>query len=226
MERPVAVITGGSRGIGAATALALGDTHRVELLGRGADALRSVAEQLPDAGVHQGDLTDPGVVAALAARLPRVDVLVHAAGTVEIASLRDSDPDVWERTMRINVLAAVELTRALLPALTAQQADVVFLNSGQGRTPTPNWGAYAASKFALRGYAEVLRAEEPELRVTTVYPGRTATEMQQGVRSAEGGAYEEDRYLRPESVADAVVAAITASPDAQVPEVVVRPATR
>lgn len=226
MQPPVAVITGGSRGIGAATARSLGNTHRVELLGRDADALRGVADELPDAGVHKGDLTDPGVGAALAARLPRVDVLVHSAGTVEIASLRESDPGVWERAMRINVLAAVELTRALLPALTAQHADVVLINSGQGRTPSANWGAYAASKFALRAYAEVLRAEEPELRVTTIYPGRTGTEMQQGVRSAEGGTYEPQRYLRPESVAEAVVAAVTADPDAQIPELVVRPTGR
>ncbi|WP_020502090.1 SDR family oxidoreductase [Sciscionella marina] len=223
MQRPVAVITGASRGIGAATARALGSTHRAELIGRDADALGSVAAELPDAGVHAGDIAEPEIAAELAARFPRVDVLVHSAGVAEILPLAQTSYASWERTMRVNVLAVAEFTRLLLPTLRENHADVVLINSGQGRNASPEWGAYAASKFALRAYADVLRTEEPALRVTTVYPGRTATEMQRGVRAAEGRDFEPEQYLRPESVADAVRTAVTAGADAAIPEIVIRP---
>lgn len=226
MDRPVAVITGGSRGIGAAIARALGPTHRIELLGRDAAALEAVATELPDAGVHAGDLAEPSGAARVAEQLPRVDVLVHSAGVAEIATLAETDYEAWDRHMRLNVLAVAELTRLLLPVLRENRADVVLMNSGQGRTATANWGAYAASKFALRAYADVLRSEEPSLRVSTVFPGRTATEMQRGVREAEGAAYEPEQYLLPESVAEAVRVAVTAGEDAALPEIVVRPRAR
>ena len=82
-----------------------------------------------------------------------------------------------------------------------------MINSGAGMRVNPNWGSYGASKFALRGYAEALRAEEEPhgVRVTTIYPGRTATPMQRDVRAAEGGDYDPDAYLRPETVAEAVM---------------------
>jgi NADP-dependent 3-hydroxy acid dehydrogenase YdfG len=92
--------------------------------------------------------------------------------------------------------------------------------------PMADWGAYAASKFALTAYASVLRAEEHAagVRVTSIFPGRTDTDMQRGVRAAEAGAYEPDRYLRPASVAAAILFAVNAPRDATVPELVIGPA--
>src|SRR5690606_15262793 len=80
-------------------------------------------------------------------------------------------------------------------------------------------------KFAVRAYADALRAEEEPLgvRVTTVYPGRTDTDMQRAVVAHEGGHYAPEKYLRPESVAEAVRAAVTAGPDAHMTEVTIRP---
>ena len=126
----------------------------------------------------------------------------------------------------MNVVAVAELTRLLLPALRAAgESDVVLLNSGAGITARPGWGSYAASKFALRAFGDALRAEESGngLRVTSVHPGRTDTAMQQSVVAHEGGAYDGSRFLRPESVAAAVLAAVTASRDAHLTEVVLRP---
>jgi NADP-dependent 3-hydroxy acid dehydrogenase YdfG len=92
---------------------------------------------------------------------------------------------------------------------------------------SPNWGSYGASKFALRGYAEALRVEEEAngIQVTTIYPGRTATDMQRDVRAAEGGDYDPDAYLRPETVADAVVFALRIPPDGQLTELTLRPSS-
>ena len=100
---------------------------------------------------------------------------------------------------------------------------VVFINSGAGRTPSPGLASYSASKFALRAFADSLRADEPALRVTTVYPGRVDTDMQRDLVAYEGGEYQPERFLKPETVAQLVAQAVNAPPDADVHEVVVRP---
>ena len=222
-SRPTALITGASRGIGAAIAAALAPTHDLLLGGRDVEALKAVAEQLPSATPWPVELGDPAGLAAATAAIDRLDVLVHSAGVATLGSLADTSVDVWRSTREINVVAVAELTRHLLPALRAAAGQVVLINSGAGLRANPNWGAYAASKFALRAFADALRAEEPRLRVTSVYPGRTATDMQRAIREAEGEEYVPTDHLTPESVAEAVRFALLAPPDAHVHEVTVRP---
>ncbi|MER5418539.1 SDR family oxidoreductase [Streptosporangium roseum] len=219
--RPTALVTGASRGVGAAIAHALAPTHDLLLGGRDVEALAKVAAGLPGARPWPVELT--AVTEADVAGIDRLDVLVHSAGTVTLGRIAVTPVEVWRRTMDINVIAAAELTRLLLPALRAAHGQVVMINSGAGQRANPVWGSYAASKFALRALADALRLEEPDLRVTTVYPGRVDTDMQRGVRAQENGSYEPEKYLAPESVARAVVAAVTASPDAHVTEITVRP---
>ena len=222
--RPLALITGASRGIGAATARALAGTHELLLGGRDAAALATVAAELPNARPWPVDVT--GVDAAAIAGIDRLDVLVHSAGVADLGPLAETTVETWQREFAVNVIAVAELTRLLLPALRAARGRVVVVNSGQGRTPSAGWGAYAASKFAVRAYADVLRAEESGrgIRVTTVYPGRTATDMQRKVRATEGAPYQPEHYLNPDSVAAAIRHAIGAPDDAQIPELVIRPA--
>jgi NADP-dependent 3-hydroxy acid dehydrogenase YdfG len=224
--RPRALVTGASRGIGAATARALAPTHDVWLGGRDQDALAALAAELPGARPWPVDLTNAGALYSATAGIDRLDVLVHCAGIAEIAALPDTSVDVWRRTMEINIIAVAEVTRLLLPALRTARGRVVLVNSGQGRRARAGWGAYAASKFALSAYAEVLRAEEESagLRVTSVFPGRTDTDMQRGVRAAEFGEYDPSRYLRPESVADTIRFVVNGPADAAIPELVVIPA--
>lgn len=224
-HRPLALITGASRGIGAAIAQRLAGEHDLLLGGRDLDALRGVASGLPGARPWPVERSDERALAASAGKITRLDVLVHSAGVVKLAPLAEHDRELWRRTLEVNVVAVAKLTRLVLPALRAAAGHVVLINSGAGLQAKPGWGAYAASKFALRGYADVLRAEELAhgIRVTSVYPGRTATDMQRSVRADEGADYDPDQYLRPGSVADAVHAAITASEDAHVTEVIVRP---
>lgn len=223
-DRPLALITGASRGIGAAVARAIAETHSLLLGGRDAAALDALAGELPHARPWPVDLADDAALAAAVAGVDRLDVLVHSAGVARVGPLSSAPAELWRSTYEINVVAVAESTRLLLPALRAARGHVVLINSGAGRTANPGWGPYAASKFALRAYADVLRGEEPDLRVTSVFPGRTATDMQRVVRADEGGEFEPDRYLRPESVAAAVRSAVLAPPDAHITEVVVRPA--
>jgi NADP-dependent 3-hydroxy acid dehydrogenase YdfG len=225
--RPLALITGASGGIGAATARALAASHDLLLGGRDELTLTELAGELPGARPWPVDLTDDAAVYAATAGIATLDVLVHSAGIADLGPLAATSVEVWRRTMEINLIAVAELTRLLLPALRAAAGRVVLVNSGQGRSPRAGWGAYAVSKFALTAYATVLRAEEASngVRVISIFPGRTDTDMQRGVRAAEAGEYEPDRYLRPGSVASAIQFAVNAPRDAVVPELVIVPAT-
>ncbi|TDC09845.1 SDR family oxidoreductase [Nonomuraea longispora] len=220
-ERPTALVTGASRGVGAAVAEALAPTHDVMLGGRDEAALAAMAAELPGARPWPVELTR--VTQVDVEHVERLDVLVHSAGISELGRIADQPADVWRRTMDVNVVAVAELTRLLLPALRRAGGHVVCVNSGSGQRVNPSWGSYSASKFALKALADALRLEEPGLRVTTVYPGRTATDMQRGVREFEGGEFEPERYLTPASVARAVLAAVTAGPDAHLTELTIRP---
>lgn len=172
------------------------------------------------------DLAEPRrIEAALAeATLPaRLDGVVHSAGAVELGTVAEQNADEWIDQLMVNLVAAAELTRLLLPALRAAEGQVVFVNSGSGLRANPGWSAYAASKHGLRALADSLRAEEPTLRVSSVYPGRTATEMQRKVRAREQGGYDPADYIDPMTVARVIVHTLETPRDAVVTDVSVRP---
>src|SRR5262249_56505722 len=121
------------------------------------------------------------------------------AGGVSIpGAVAESHVDEWRATFNVNVFGAVALTVALVPALRSARGQVVFINSGAGRSAFPNMASYSASKFALRALADSLRDSEPDLRVTTIYPGRTDTGMQRELVAFEGGQYDPDNFLNPQ----------------------------
>jgi NADP-dependent 3-hydroxy acid dehydrogenase YdfG len=222
-DLPLALVTGASRGIGAAVAHQLAPTHRLLLGGRDADALAAVAADLPGATPWPVDLTDPAALERAAADLTALDVLVHSAGVARLGRVEDAPASTWRDNFEVNVLAVVELTRLLLPALRAAHGHVVVLNSGAGLSARPGWAPYAASKFAVRAFADALREEEPNLRVTSIYPGRTDTDMQQEIFAGEGREYDTAHLLRPDSVATAVVTAVSATPEAHLTDITIRP---
>ena len=224
--RPLALVTGASRGIGAAVARALAPGHDLLLGGRDTSALEALAQELPGARPWPVDLTDSATVAEAAGGIERLDVLVHSAGVGLLGTVAETPAATWRQQFEINVVAVAELTRLLLPALRAARGRVVLLNSGAGLTARAGWASYAASKFALRAFADALRAEESVhgVRVTSLHPGRVDTDMQRRVVAQEGGEYRPEAYLRPESVAGAVLLAVTAPDDAELTELVLRPA--
>ncbi|MCB9439433.1 MAG: SDR family oxidoreductase [Mycolicibacterium sp.] len=219
---PTAMITGAAGGLGAAIAEALAPTHSLLLAGRPSARLDAVAERL-GAPTWPLDLTDSAAVESATEVIAELDVLVHNAGVAYPGRVGDTSIEEWRASMEVNFLGAVGLTLALLPALRAASGHVVFINSGAGRTPSPGLASYAATKFALRAFADSLRADEPELRVTTVYPGRIDTDMQRDLVAYERGEYRPERFLRPETVAAVVAQAINTPPDGVVHEVIVRP---
>ncbi len=219
---PTALITGADGGIGSAIATALAPTHALLLAGRPSARLDAVADRL-GATTFPLDLTDADEIAASCEVVDELDVLVHNAGVFIPGHVAEANVDEWRATFSVNVFGAVALTLTLLPALRRARGRVVFINSGSGRKVSPGMASYSASKFALRAFADSLREDEPELRVTTIYPGRTDTEMQRELVAFEGGDYDPARFLRPDTVAGVVVDVVATPPDGHVHEVVVRP---
>jgi short-subunit dehydrogenase len=219
------LLTGAGSGIGAAIADRLysrGD--ELVLLARSERRAEDIAESFPNAQVLVADLSDP----ASFSELPQqdgLDSLIHAAGVVDLARIGDVALDSVRDQVDVNLIAPIMLTQACLPALRASRGTVVFINSTAGITANANWGAYAASKFGIRAIADCLRAEEAPngVRVSTVFPGRTATAMQEQVHSMEGRAFEASHFIRPETVAARVLDLVDLGPDATVTELVVRP---
>ena len=212
----LALVTGASSGIGAATALALAaagwslvlhgrDPERTEQ--RRLDAAAKLAPGA-DVEVCLADLGDDDGIARLARAVAErpLQAVVHAAGMVQLGSLADTPVEVLDDHLRLNLRAPYALTRELLPALRAGEGHVVFVNSTAGKRANPDWAAYAASKFALVALADALRQEEPALRVTSVFPGRTATPMQSVVHAFEGADYDPDALVKPEAIGAQIAA--------------------
>jgi NADP-dependent 3-hydroxy acid dehydrogenase YdfG len=217
---PIALITGASGGLGSAIAAALAPTHTLLLAGRPSKRLDDVAERL-GATVVPLDLTDTESFASAVA-IDKLDVLVHNAGAAYPDRLAESRVDDWRTTFEVNVIGVVALTQVLLPALLKAKGQVIFVNSGAGLNVLAGMASYSASKFALRAYADSLRAEVPALRVTSVHPGRIATAMQRKLVEFEDGKYDAKRYLQPETVADAIAHIVATPPDGHVHQIVIR----
>ena len=223
------VITGAGSGIGAAvTRRLLERGDELWLLARDAGRAKGLADEFSGVRTLVGDLAEPELLSwALGhQRLPdRLDSLLHIAGVADLGEVGELSSKLWNRTLAVNLVAPAELTRLFLPQLRLSRGHVVFVNSGAGLRASAGWGAYAASKHGLKALADSLREEEHGngIRVTSVYPGRTATPMQEKVHQQEGKVYDASRWIAPESVAATVLAALDLPRDAEITELSIRP---
>lgn len=223
------VITGAGSGIGEAVAQQLlerGD--ELWLFARDAGRAKELAARFPGARTLVADLANPDRLSwALGHQtLPdRIDSLLHIAGVADLGGVGELTTKTWNNTLAVNLVTPAELTRLLLPQLRVTKGHVVFINSGAGLRANAEWGAYAASKHGLKALADALREEEHAngVRVTSVYPGRTATPMQQKVRQQEGQEYDAQRWIDPRSVAATVLLALDLPRDAEINDLSVRP---
>lgn len=221
------VVTGAGSGIGHALARRLTDRgDELVLLARNQARAADLGRTFPQAQVLVADLTDPGTLNGLGRQVDGgVDTLLHVAGVVDLGPVSSLRLAQWEEQITVNLTAPAVLTRELLPHLRSVRGTVVFVNSSAGLTASPEWSAYAASKFGLRALADALRAEEVDhgVRVSTVYPSRTATPMQEKVHEQEGRTYDASRWISVETVVDTIVHVIDLPADATIPDVTVRP---
>jgi NADP-dependent 3-hydroxy acid dehydrogenase YdfG len=231
MNDQVALITGASGGIGSAISLALAAVGvRLFLVGRDLERLNEVAQQAPGAEIFRADLTADAQVLAAASRAKEVfggvDILVHAIGLFRGGPIESAPVRELDEQYAVNVRVPYLLTQALLPSLIERQGQVVFVNSSAGAHPAKgSWGAYAATKHGLRALADSLRDEvnRKGVRVLSVFPGRTATPMQEEVHRLEGKSYDPARFLQPADVASSIVHALRLPRSAELTDLHVRP---
>lgn len=227
-EKQTLIVTGASRGLGAAVArIAASKGLNVVLMARSAEALASVMAEIEAAGgtalAVPGDVSQQAdcqrVVQAAVERFGGVDALVNNAGLIEpMARLEDVDIAAWERLMAVNVTGALLMIQAALPYLRAVKGRVVNVSSGASSRPRTGWGAYSVSKAALNMLTAMLAEEEPDVVAVAVRPGVIDTAMQAQIRDA-GAAnmlpdqhahfvrlYESGDMMPPERPAQAIVA--------------------
>ncbi len=179
----VAVVTGASSGIGAATVKALAqDGYAVIATARRKDRLEALAAQVSGVMIFPADLTKSDDVEALTqfCNQKKVDLLVNCAGgAFDASTIADGDPEIWRKSYEVNVIATLRITQALLPAMiSAGRGQVVFVTSTAGHRAYENGGSYVAAKFAERSLAHTLRLElngQP-IRVTEIAPGMVKTD--------------------------------------------------
>ncbi|MEV6398409.1 SDR family NAD(P)-dependent oxidoreductase [Streptomyces sp. NPDC051907] len=235
---PVAVITGASSGIGAATARQLAAAgYRVVLTARRKDRIEALAAELAEAGrqatAYALDVTDRAAVDAFAASLDRCDVLVNnAGGALGADPVATGDPADWRQMYEVNVIGALHTTQALLPALTASgDGTVVILSSTAGHATYEGGAGYVAAKNGARVLAETLRLEivGTPVRVIEVAPGMVRTEEfattrfrgdEEKAAKVYAGVAEP---LTADDVADTITWAVTRPPHVNIDLLVVRP---
>lgn len=236
----VAIVTGASAGVGAATARALASAGAtVALVARRQERLDALAAEIGrGASVHGADLYDPfalaDVVGTVAERHGRLDILVNNAGSMLSSPLRNADPDDLRRMTDLNFVTPVLAARAALePMRAAGGGHLVFIGSLGARFCTPGNAVYAGVKSAIHVFAETLRKEiiADGTRVTTILPGFVATEITDHIRDpGTKQAFEtfigSMTPLRPEDIASAILYAVTQPPGVSPTEIVVRPTTQ
>lgn len=220
---PVALITGASRGIGRAIAEELAPTHHLLLGGRDRSALEGASSSYPSAEPFATDVR--AVSEADVAGIERLDVLVHSAGVLRMGTVAELDDDAWLESFEVNVFAVARLTRLLLPALRASGGQVIAINSGSGYNSGAGSAVYSGTKFALRALTDALREEERPngVRVSSIHPGRVATDMQQELHEFEGKDYSPEAWIQPNQVARAVRLAVDATRDSTIESLNIRP---
>jgi NADP-dependent 3-hydroxy acid dehydrogenase YdfG len=231
---PIAVITGASSGIGAATAIALGrHGYRIVAGARRVDRLERVAGE--DGVALRLDVTDEASVGEFVAevkrRFGRIDVLVNnAGGALGLNPIDHAIDDEWVTMWKTNVLGLMWMTRACLPLLRkAKHGHIVNIGSIAGFETYRGGAGYTAAKHAVRAITRTLRLElngEP-IRVTEVAPGLVETEFSlvrfHGDRKAAKAVYEGLKPLTAEDIAECVLFAVTRPPHVDIDEIVVRP---
>ena len=211
VAQKVAVVTGGSAGIGAAAARALAnDGWHVVVAARRLDRCEAVAEEIGGVAVEL-DVTDQVSVDKLAAQLKRVDLVVNnAGGAKQLDYLRDASDADWEWMFATNVMGTMRVTRALYPQLKTSKGLVINIGSVAGTDAYKGGSGYNAAKYGLRGMTRAFRREEAEqgIRVTEIDPGRVKTEFSlnrfAGDKAKADAVYEGKLNLTAADIAEAI----------------------
>jgi NADP-dependent 3-hydroxy acid dehydrogenase YdfG len=229
--RRVAVVTGASSGIGAATARSLAAAgFEVVVAARRLERLEPLAEEIGGRALRL-DVTDPDSVVELARKVPDAAVLVNnAGGALGLGPVAEADEEQWRQMYESNVLGVMRMTKALLPALERSgDGFIVIVGSVAGVEVYPGGAGYTTAKHAASAIARTLRLEllGKPIRVSEVAPGMVETEFSLvrfgGDEARADGIYEGITPLSAEDVADAIAYVVTRPPHVDVDYVSIKP---
>jgi 3-oxoacyl-[acyl-carrier protein] reductase len=212
-----AIITGGSRGLGKATAIAFAQLGvDVAITGRNEEKLKSTVLELQASGVNAfyevfdvGNYEDVKVgIKNIISNLGSVDILVNNAGIAAFGTLNEMDSTLWENIIKTNVLGMYYVTKEVLPHLIAKnEGDIINISSTAGLNGNASTSAYSASKFAVIGMSQSLMKEvrKNNIRVNTLTPSTIATDMALDLGITDGNV---EKVLQPEDFAELIVASL------------------
>ena len=240
LQDRIALVTGASSGIGAATALAFAEAGaKVAIAAPRRDRLDELAKSLAALGaeplVLEADLLDEHaaqrIVADTEKHFGRLDILVNNAGVMYLEPVAEADLGRWRRMLELNVLSLIASTQAALAGMRARKdGHIVNISSTAGRVANPNAAAYSATKFGVVAFSEALRREiyADGVRVSVIEPGAVATELREHIGHAQVqkaiNAWAEGmRQLQAEDVAETILFCVTRPPHVSINEVLMRP---
>ena len=236
----VALVTGASSGIGAATALALAAAGAtVAISARRTDRLAELVAQIEAAGgkalALPGDMAvEADAVAAVedtARQLGRIDILINSAGVMQAGGIEGADLDEYRKVIDINLLATVYTCKAAIPHMLAQGVgDIINISSLAGRKGGPETNAYSASKHAVNAMTNGMRQElgDRNIRVSFLMPGATETEVASGIsnpawREAIAKHVSKEGAVKASEIADTLVFMLSMPRHVNISEISVRP---
>jgi NADP-dependent 3-hydroxy acid dehydrogenase YdfG len=231
----VAVITGASSGIGAATARALhAEGYRVALLARRLKRIEALANEFGDTAIAiPADVTDREALVTAAQRvkdaLGRADVLINNAGTMLLGPFSSEQRDDYRNMIEVNLMGAITVTEVFLEQLRDGGGDLINISSVAGRTARATNGVYAATKWAINGWSESLRQELlPDIRVTLIEPGVVDTELPSHITHEATRKAVQRNYdvaaVKPDEIAEIIAFVLSRPRHLAINEVLVRPA--
>jgi len=230
-EGRVALVTGASSGIGAATVRALASAGlEVVAAARRVERLEELAREVGGRALRL-DVTDPDSVAEAADALPEVSVLINSAGgALGLEPVAEADEENWRQMYETNVMGVMRMTKALLPALERSgNGHIVVIGSIAGVEVYPGGAGYTAAKHAANAVTRTLRLEllGKPIRVSEVAPGMVVTEFSlvrfQGDREKADKVYEGTTPLTADDVADAIAYVVTRPPHVDVDYLSIKP---
>jgi NADP-dependent 3-hydroxy acid dehydrogenase YdfG len=244
LQGTVALVTGASSGIGAATAVALAaEGAKVAVAARRRDRLEEVVERTgagADVLVIETDITDEASVRAMVENtvreFGRLDTLVNNAGVMLLGPIENAPVEEWRRMIELNLLGLLYCTHAALPHLLdaaelepRRVADVVNVSSVAGRVARQGSGVYNATKFGVAAFSESLRQEvtRRHVRVSIIEPGATRTELashnRPEVLKTIGATFGQTELMQAEDIAGSILFTVTRPRHVAVNEVLIRP---
>lgn len=221
LQNKTALITGGGRGIGRATAIALAkEGVHIGLIGRTAANLEKAAEELKAFGVKvsiaAADVKDLSAVEravqSVKEELGQIDILINNAGIGGFAGFLEQSPEEWENIIQVNLMGVYNVTRAVLPEMIERKAgDIINISSTAGQRGAAGTSAYSASKFAVLGLTESLMQEvrKHNIRVSALTPSTVATDLAIDSKLTDGNP---ERVMQPEDLAEYMVAQLKLHP--------------